>query len=173
MRLREMSKLNELDAHRKLLTVSLQLLTSPNNSDTVEAIARILDLRHKIWYTKNALRHWGLRVDDFPDDLEPERPSQGAEEFTDHSLLTLFNTAPEPTHSPPTFATRLLRHLPISSDAREAVEGDLEEEHRAIYDKAGRWKADAWFCRQVIVSYWPFLIAKARRLVEQVRQRLG
>ena len=43
-------------------------------------------------------------------------------------------------YTPPQFATRLLQYLPIGTEAREAVEGDLEEEYHAIYNQASRGK---------------------------------
>jgi hypothetical protein len=119
------------------------------------------------------LNVWGERIDDYPDYSGFGMPPQRKEKSIEYTALPSSNNAPEPKHNPPEFATRLLGHLPMDDNTREAMEGDLEEEYCKLYYRSGRREADAWYYRQVIASLWPFLIAKLRHLVEQVRQRLG
>lgn len=77
---------------------------------------------------------------------------------------------PTPAAKPPELGEYLLWYLPIPSDMREAVIGDLEEEYGTIYHRFGRRKAVTWYYAQVIRSFWPFAVAKIRSLVQLLSQ---
>lgn len=128
--------------------------------------------RSKIKDIKAKLRSFGVIVEEDPIDQPTViwhplklRDDQG----DDCVVVPPAAIAPEP----PVFALRLLRHLPMDGTIRDAVEGDLTEGYSAICKKAGRRKADLWYCRQVLTSCWPFIVNVVRKAIEKVRRQLG
>jgi hypothetical protein len=60
-------------------------------------------------------------------------------------------------NSRPPFHAEYVLHLLLAKAEREAVIGDLVEEYHQIMHRFGKRYADAWFCKQVGFSIWPFV----------------
>jgi hypothetical protein len=79
--------------------------------------------------------------------------------------MTTNTRPPQEFAAPPRWAVALLPLL-LRADEAETVTGDLIEEYRdTVYPLSGRWRADAWFVRQVAgfawrtASLWGLLLA--------------
>jgi hypothetical protein len=67
--------------------------------------------------------------------------------------------------TPPKKAEYLLYYLLTKPD-RESIPGDLEEEYRTIIvPKFGPQYARIWYWKQVILSVWPIIGSRLRRIV--------
>jgi hypothetical protein len=68
--------------------------------------------------------------------------------------MTTNTRPPHELAAPPRWAAALLPLL-LRADEAETVTGDLIEEYRdTVYPSSGRWRADAWFVRQVAGFAW-------------------
>ena len=80
--------------------------------------------------------------------------------------MTTTNTRPPHELAAPSRWAVALLPLLLRADEAETVSGDLIEEYRdTVYPLSGRWRADAWFVRQVAgfawraASLWGLLLA--------------
>lgn len=67
-------------------------------------------------------------------------------------------------NSRPPFHAEYLLHLSLTKEERDAVIGDMVEEHNQLVQRFGKRYADVWFYKQVGWSIWPL----ARRMLMRV-----